>query len=472
MRGGTVHSVLIVDDEKVEAGILGEILSHEGFDVTALTDPERAVTLAQQQSFDLVVSDLKMPKMDGVELLQRLRKIHPDLLVIIMTAYGTIETAVKAMRQGAFDYVTKPFSKEELLITVQRAIKNLEILRENVYLKEELGLHQALAPIVGQSDIMQNIHRMIAKIAQDDKATVLIQGETGTGKEIIARAIHQTSPRKDAPFIVVNCAAIPDGLMESEFFGHEKGAFTGATTAKPGRFELANRGTLFLDEVAEMDADLQGKLLRVLQTKEFERVGGTRTQRVNVRVIAATNKILQEEVRAGRFREDLFYRLNVVPITVPPLRERKEDIPLFVGYILKKFHLEGKREVQVSPEALDALLQYDYPGNIRELENLLERAIILSDGKIITSRELHLYPTVPPSPAMGVVSDSASPPEARAGSLKEIGRLAAEGAERVRILETLRKTNWNRVKAAKELGIDYKTLRLKIRRYGLTPGGN
>ncbi|HXC62076.1 MAG TPA: sigma-54 dependent transcriptional regulator, partial [Nitrospiria bacterium] len=292
-----MHSVLIVDDEKVEAGILGEILTHEGFDVTTQTDPEQAAALVQKQSFDLVLCDLKMPKIDGIELLQQLRRIHPDLTVIIMTAYGTIETAVNAMRQGAFDYVTKPFSKEQLLITVQRAIKNLEILRENVYLKEELGLHQALIPIVGKSESIQNIYGMIAKIVQDENATVLIQGETGTGKDMVARAIHQMSPRRDAPFIVVNCAAIPSGLMESEFFGHEKGAFTGATQAKPGRFELADRGTLFLDEVSELEADLQGKLLRVLQTKEFERVGGIRTQRVNVRVIATSNKILQEEVR-------------------------------------------------------------------------------------------------------------------------------------------------------------------------------
>jgi len=467
-----MHSILIVDDEKIEAGILGEILTHEGFDVTTLTDPGQAVTLAQQQSFDLIVTDLMMPKIDGIELLQRLRKIHPDLLVIIMTAYGTIETAVKAMRQGAFDYVTKPFSKEELLITVHRAIKNLEILRENVYLKEKLGLDQISVSIIGKSEAIQNIHRMIARIAQDDKATVLIQGETGTGKELVARSVHQMSLRKDAPFIVVNCAAIPAGLMESEFFGHEKGAFTGATTAKPGRFELANRGTLFLDEVAEMNADLQGKLLRVLQTREFERVGGTRTQQVNVRVIAASNKILQEEVRAGRFREDLFYRLNVVPITVPPLRERKEDIPLLVECILKKFHLEGKRKVQVSPEALNALLQYNYPGNVRELENLLERAIVLSDGKIITPRELHLFSMDAPSPTIPAVSVPAAPLTAKTGSLKEIGRLAAEEAERALLLETLRRTNWNRVKAAKELGIDYKTLRLKIHRYNLTPGGD
>jgi two-component system response regulator AtoC len=466
-----MHSILIIDDEKVEAGILGEILTDEGFDVTTQTDPEQALALAQKQFFDLVICDLKMPKMDGIELLLNLRRIHPDLTVIIMTAYATIETAVKAMRQGAFDYVTKPFSKEQLLILVQRAINNLEILRENVYLKEKLGLHQVSASIIGESESIQSIYKVIAKIAQDDKATILIQGETGTGKDLIAQAIHQMSPRRNAPFIVVNCAAIPDGLMESEFFGHEKGAFTGATQAKPGRFELADRGTLLLDEVSELEADLQGKLLRVLQTREFERVGGTRTQRVNVRVVATTNKILQNEVHTGRFREDLFYRLNVVPITIPSLRERKSDIPLLVEYFLKKFSSEGKREVQISPEAMDALLQYDYPGNVRELENLLERAIILSDGRVITPWELHLFPAASDSTGIGVNKGSSAVP-AKSASFKESSRLAAEEAERTILLETLRKTHWNRVKAAKELGIDYKTIRSKIHRYGLTPGGN
>ena len=462
-------SVLIVDDEKVQTSILGDILTHEGFDVTTENNPEQALSLAQNQSFDLVICDMKMPQMDGIELLKRLRKIHPDLNVVIMTAFGTIETAVKAMREGAFDYVMKPFSKEELLITIQRAIKNQELVRENVYLREELGLLDDSVRLVGESEAIQNIHRMIAKVAQDDKATVLLQGETGTGKDLIARAIHQRSPRQKAAFIVVNCAAVPEGLMESEFFGHEKGAFTGAMLAKPGRFELADRGTLFLDEVAELDTNVQGKLLRVLQTKEFERVGGTRTHRVNVRVIAATNKNLQDGVRAGRFREDLFYRLNVVPITIAPLRERKEDIPLLVEYFLKKFQAEGKRKVQISPEALEALMKYNYPGNVRELENLLERAIILSDGKVITSREVHLYPLdSPTSSSVPVTAEDGT----KTSSLREVGRHAAEEAERVLLMETLLRTNWNRVKAARALGVDYKTLRLKIRQYGLTPGKN
>ena len=457
-----LRSVLIVDDEPVQAGILGDILALEGLEVAIQTDPEKALALAQTQSFDLLICDLKMPKMDGIELLQRIRRVHPDLTVIITTAYGTIQTAVRAMREGAFDYIMKPFSKEELLLTVQRAFKHSEILRENVYLKEELGFQYGSVPLVGTSMAMRAIYDMTVKIAQNDKATVLIQGETGTGKDLEARLIHQLSPRKNAPFIVVNCAAIPDGLMESEFFGHEKGAFTGAAFAKSGRFELAHGGTLFLDEVAELNAYMQGKLLRVLQTREFERVGGTRTHRVDVRIIAATNKNLQDEVAAHRFREDLFYRLHVVPMSLPPLRERKEDILALAEFFVNKFQGEKRRKVTFSPEATRALMEYDYPGNVRELENVIERALILAHGTVITLNELHLDRAEPHSP-IPVLAKAPSVD----GSLLEIGRKAAEEAERAAILEALRKTHWNRVKAAEALKVDYKTLRLKIRRYQL-----
>lgn len=459
-----MHNVLIVDDEKVQAGILGEILTHEGFDVTTITDPEKALILAQKQSFDLVMTDLKMPQMDGIELLKQLRRIYSDQTVIIMTAYGTIETAVKAMREGAYDFVTKPFSKDEIVITVHRSLKNLEILRENIYLKEALGVHQPSDSLIGKSPQIEEMRKLIARIAQDDRATVLIEGETGTGKEVVARAIHHSSARKEFPFVAVNCAAGPEGLMESEFFGHEKGAFTGASSAKPGRFELADRGTLFLDETGEMDVNLQKKLLRFLQTREFERVGGTRTYQVNIRIITATNRRLQEEVRAGRFREDLFFRLNVVPVHVPPLRERMEDVPLLVDYFLKKMVSEGKRKAEISPDGMRTLLSYHYPGNVRELENILERALILSDGHLIRPRDLRIYP------ASGEVPQRIFPVSASAAdgsSLREISRQAQESAERESILLILEKNSWNRVKTAKELVIDYKTLRLKIRRYGL-----
>jgi DNA-binding NtrC family response regulator len=452
-----MHNIMIVDDEPIEAAVIGEILTDHGFDVSIQNHPRKAMDLAQKQSFALTISDLKMPDMDGLELLRGLRRIDPDVTVIIMTAFATVETAVAAMREGAFDYIMKPFSKDELLISVERAIKALEIVRHNRYLKTELGFGPGTSKVVGNNAAMRELFQMISKVAQDVNTTVLIEGETGTGKDLVARVIHEMSPRQNEPFIVVNCAAIPEGLMESEMFGHEKGAFTGAVTAKPGRFELADRGTLFLDEVAEMNSAMQSKLLRVLQTREFERVGGRRTQRVNVRVIAATNKNLQEQVRAGQFREDLFYRLNVVPLKLPSLRERKADIPALVEHILKRFHSEGKRLVSVSPEALDALKNYDYPGNVRELENILERAIVLSDGQRITPRELHL------SDASGPLIPADSSPSA----FKTAASQARDEAERVLLKKTLDQTGWNRVRAAKILGIDYKTLRRKIRRYAL-----
>jgi two-component system, NtrC family, response regulator AtoC len=454
-----MHNVLVVDDEPIEASVLGDILTDRGFDVRIHTDPVDALAEARKQCFDLVVSDLRMPQMDGLELLGELHKIDPKLTVIMITAYATVDTAVLAMREGAFDYVTKPFSKARFLLTVDRAIKNLEMTRESVQLKTELEVNLGHTPtqLVGTSPAMQEVCRLVSKVAQDDKATVLLEGETGTGKDLVARMIHQTSPRADAPLIVVNCASIPEGLMESEFFGHEKGAFTGASTAKAGKFELADRGTLFLDEVAEMNAHMQSKLLRVLQTREFERVGGTRTHRVNVRIIAATNKKLSEEVRGGRFREDLFYRLNVLPMTLPPLRQRKEDIPPLTECFLRNFQSQGKRAVQISPAAMEALMNYDYPGNVRELENMLERALILCDGRNIAPGDLHIYG-----------SDSSNPPF-RNNSFKEAVGIAKQETEREFLLDALRKSQWNRVQAAKQLGIDYKTLRRKIQQYALSP---
>jgi DNA-binding NtrC family response regulator len=451
---------MIVDDEPIEASVMGDILTDSGFDVSIQTNPRKALDLAQKQSFDLIVSDLKMPNMDGLELLRELRRNDPDVHVIIITAYATVGTAVTAMREGAFDYIMKPFSKDELLISVERAIKTLEIVRQNQYLRTELGFGSEQTKIVGNTPVMRELFQVISKVAQDDKATVLLQGETGTGKDLVAHAIHEMSPRRNEPFIAVNCAAIPETLIESELFGYEKGAFTGAISAKPGRFELADRGTLFLDEVSEMNANMQSKLLRVLQTRDFERVGGKRTQRVNVRLIAATNKNLREQLLAGKFREDLFYRLNVVPLSLPPLRERKEDIPALVDYFLTKFHAEGKRLMSIAPEALDALLKYDFPGNVRELENILERASILADGPTIARGELHLYPA------------TSQPTERPASSLKSAADQARDDAEKALLKTTLEQTGWNRVKAAKILGIDYKTLRRKIRRYNLMNGSN
>ncbi|MBI3804343.1 MAG: sigma-54-dependent Fis family transcriptional regulator [Nitrospirae bacterium] len=448
------HQVLIIDDEKVQAAILQEILTSEGIGVTALSDSAKALELVKEVDFDLVVTDLRMPRIGGLELLRSMKTLKPSLTVIVMTAYGTIETAVQAMREGAYDYVTKPFSKDEFVMTVKRAFKSIEMENENRYLKGELGLKYQAGNILGKSQAMQNVLRMVRRVSSDDKATILITGETGTGKSVVARTIHYNSARKEEPFVEVNCAAIPEGLLESEFFGHEKGAFTGATAHRVGRFELADRGTLFLDEVAEMNGQLQGKFLHVVETRAFERVGGTKTVKVDVRIIAATNRDLQEEVRTGRFRGDLFYRLNVIPIHLPPLRERLEDIPILVEHFLEKFRQEGRRHVQISPEATQKLMEYDYPGNVRELENLLERAVILCDGGIISPDELYLMPKEKS------VSAEPSP-----RTFKMVGRQAIENAEKGVILEALRRHHWNKSRVAEELQIDYKTLRLKIKRY-------
>lgn len=450
------HQVLIVDDEKVQAGILRDILVNESIEATASSDPIQALALLAETPFDLVVTDLKMPNMDGLEFLRRIKQSQPAATVIVMTAYGTIETAVRAMREGAYDFVSKPFSKEQFVMTVKRATKNIEIQNENRYLKGELRLQYQADKLLGKSQAVQSLLKMVHRVAEDDRATVLITGETGTGKGLVARTIHYNSPRKDEPFIQVNCAAIPEGLLESEFFGHEKGAFTGAVSHRTGRFEMADGGTLFLDEVGEINTPLQGKLLRVIEDREFERVGGSKTIRVNVRVIAATNKNLQEEVRAGRFRDDLFFRLNVIPIHLPPLRERREDLPILVEHFLEKFHQEGRRRVEISPEAMQKLLDYRYPGNIRELENLLERAIILCEGKTITPAQIYLQP-----------NPEADRPAAQSKSFKEIGREAVESAEKALILESMLKHHWNKSRVAEELGIDYKTLRTKIKKYDL-----
>jgi DNA-binding NtrC family response regulator len=450
------HQVLILEDEKVQADILRDILVSERMEVTSLSDPIKGLELLKENEFDLIVTDLKMPNIDGLEFLKRIKQFHPSTTVVVMTAYGTIETAVRAMREGAYDFVAKPFSKEQFVMTVKRAIKNIEMQNENHYLKGELRLQYQPEKVLGKSEAIQNVLKMVGRVAQDDKATVLITGETGTGKGVIARTIHYSGSRKEEPFIQVNCAAIPEGLLESEFFGHEKGSFTGAIANRAGRFESADGGTLFLDEIGELSASLQGKLLRVIETREFERVGGSKTIHVNVRIVAATNKRLQDEVKAGRFRDDLFFRLNVVPIHLPPLRERLEDIPILVEHFLEKSHREGRKRLQISQEALQMLMRYDYPGNVRELENLLERAIILSDGSLIAPGEIYLEPT----------SEAAPPPQTK--TFKAAGRLAIETAERAMILEALHRNYWNKSRVAEDLGIDYKTLRMKIKKYELT----
>ncbi len=378
-----METILIVDDEKNYLVVLEALLGPEGYEILTADNARNAIRLIEESELDLVITDIKMPGISGMELLEEAKKIAPDLPIIMMTAYGTIEMAVEAMKKRAYDYITKPFQNEELKLTVKKALENYRLIKENRFLSEALSDRYGYGNIIGKSKPMLEIYDLIRKVAQS-KASVLIAGASGTGKELIAKAIHYDSSRKDRPFVSVNCGALTETLLESELFGHEKGAFTGAVAMKKGRFELADGGTLFLDEVGEMPPALQVKLLRVLQEMEFERVGGTKTIQVDVRVLSASNKNLKEEVVEGRFREDLFYRLNVINIEVPPLRERVEDIRLLVNYFVQKYGQdESKNKIQLSAGAWKALYSYGWPGNVRELENAIERAVVLSsDGQI------------------------------------------------------------------------------------------
>ncbi|MDL1955702.1 MAG: sigma-54 dependent transcriptional regulator [Candidatus Desulfofervidus auxilii] len=453
-----METILIVDDEKNYLVVLKAVLEEEGYEVLTAQDAFSALEIMQHTDLDVVVTDMKMPQMDGITLLEKIKEINEDLPVIMMTAYGTVETAVEAMKKGAFDYILKPFSNEELKITIRKAINVYQLLKENRRLNQALYHQYHFDNIIGKSKTMQAVFDIIKKVAAT-KTTVLITGESGTGKELVARAIHYNSPRKNAPFISVNCAALPETLLESELFGHEKGAFTGATAMRKGRFELADKGTLFLDEVSEMSPALQVKLLRVLQEKEFERVGGTRTLKVDVRIIAASNKDLREEVDSGNFREDLYYRLNVVHIHLPPLRKRPEDIPLLVAHFLKKYTKEmGKSELKISPEALSLIYNYSWPGNVRELENAIERAVVLCSGKEIKPEhlpeELREEKRTPSSLLENLPKNLTLPQ-----LLEEI---------EIRLIrQALAESNFIQAKAARLLGITKSLLQYKIKKYNL-----
>ncbi len=383
-----METILIVDDEKNYLVVLEALLGPEGYEILTASSAEDAVRLIQESDLDLMITDMKMPGTSGMQLLEASKEIKPDLPVIMMTAYGTIEMAVEAMKKRAYDYITKPFQNEELKLTVKKALENYRLIKENQRLSQALSERYKYGNIIGKSKPMQGIYDMISKVAQS-KASVLITGPSGTGKELIAKAIHYNSPRKDRPFISVNCGALTETLLESELFGHEKGAFTGALSMKKGRFELADSGTLFLDEVTDMPPPLQVKLLRVLQEMEFERVGGTKTIKVDVRVLSASNRNIKEVVAEGNFREDLFYRLNVINIEVPSLRERPEDIRLLVDHFIEKYRQdEGKERIELSPEAWKILYSYSWPGNVRELENVIERAVVLKADRVIGQEDL------------------------------------------------------------------------------------
>jgi len=383
-----METILIVDDEKNYLVVLEALLGPEGYETITVDNAQDALDLIRESDLDLVITDMKMPGMNGMELLDEFKKIKPELPVIMMTAYGTIEMAVEAMKKQAFDYITKPFKNEELKLTIKKALQNYRLIKENRLLSEALSDRYRYGNIIGKSKPMLEIFDLIGKVAQS-KASVLITGPSGTGKELIAKAIHYNSNRKDRPFISINCGALTETLLESELFGHEKGAFTGAVAMKKGRFELADTGTLFLDEVGEMTPSLQVKLLRVLQEMEFERVGGTRTIKVGVRVLSASNRDLKEDIDNGLFREDLFYRLNVMNIDVPPLCERLNDIPLLVKHFIEKYvNEEEQTKIELDSEVWKGFYNYNWPGNVRELENVIERAVVLNSDGVIRLEDL------------------------------------------------------------------------------------
>ena len=385
-----METILIVDDEKNYLLVLSAVLEDEGYEVLTALNGSEALDIQKRSDLDLIVTDMKMPGMNGIELLENIKATDPDLPVIMMTAHGTVDKAVEAMQKGAYSYILKPFDNDRLIIYVKKAIAMFQVVKENRRLRDAVESQYRFGNIIAKSNVMRDVFKTIQKVSPSN-ATVLIEGESGTGKELVAKSIHFNSPRRDKPFIAVNCSALAENLLESELFGHEKGAFTGAAATKKGRFELADGGTLFLDEIGELSANLQVKLLRVLQEKTIERVGGVRTFAVDIRIIAATNKNLKEEMINGRFREDLFYRLNVVHIVMPPLRERQDDIPLLVDHFIRKYASERKAAVPVTgvDQEVDRLFfNYSWPGNVRELENLIERVMILCSNEIIRVEDL------------------------------------------------------------------------------------
>jgi len=440
--------ILVVDDEAIIRESLRDWLSDVGHQVLIAENGPQALEIIKKEKPGIVIADLVMPGMDGIELMKRTKEISPGIEVIIITAYGSIPTAIAAMREGAYDYLEKPFCPEKAELLIDRLVEHQGLIEENISLHQKLEEPYRFENIIAKSAKMQQVIEVI-KIVAKSNATVLIASESGTGKELIARAIHSQSYRKDKPFVAVSCAALPESLLESELFGHEKGAFTGAHAQRKGKFEVANRGTLFLDEIGEMSANIQVHLLRVLEEKEFTRVGGNELIKVDVRVISATNKDIKKAVADGQFREDLYYRLNVVSIELPPLRERKEDIPLLARHFLKKFAVENQKEIAgFSPEANDFLLKYEWPGNVRELENAIERAVILAKNSYIEVADL---------PQESLTLAHPAPP---VKSLREV--------EKNHILNILSKTHGNNYsEAARILGISRVTLYNKLKAYGL-----
>jgi two-component system, NtrC family, response regulator AtoC len=443
--------ILVVDDEPMVCLSLSNWLSEENYLTKTAGDGPSAIAAVRDEHWDIVLLDLKMPGMDGLEVLSEIKKISPLTVVVMMTAYASIASSVQAMKEGAYDYIVKPLDVQELTLMLQKIVEHQQLISENILLRKRLSERHSYEDIIGKSEAMHKVFDMIATVA-DTSATVLITGETGTGKELVARAIHTNSSRRYSPFIAVSCGALPDSLLESELFGYDKGAFTGAERTKKGRFELAHGGTMFLDEIGDISPKTQVKLLRVLQERSFRRLGGTDLIQVDVRLIAATNRDLARAVEEHAFRSDLFYRLNVVNIHLPALRERKEDIPLLAAHFINKFNLEfNKRFVRVEDEALNLMLSYHWPGNIRELENVMERAVVIDQGPDIKARHL---------PFCDLLSASGGAPST--GNVETL-----EGMEKLHLQKMLDLHQWNIAKTARLLDIDRTTLHKKIKKHGL-----
>jgi len=450
-------SILVVDDEKHQRDTLSDYLISQKHIVTTSSGVDEAVKILKSKSIDIVFTDFKMQGKSGLDLLREIKKINPDTQVVIMTAFGTIENAVSAMKDGAFDYITKPIDLDEIDLLIKRINERQNLISENIRLKEQLSEKYKLSGVISSSVNMEEVLSIASRVAES-KAAVLIRGESGTGKEVLAKAIHFSSERKDKPFIAVNCAALNENLLESELFGHEKGAFTGADKQKRGRFELANEGTLLLDEIGDLPAATQVKLLRILQEEEFERVGGVEAINVNVRIIAATNRNIENLIEEGKFREDLYYRLNVVTINIPPLRERREDIPTLIDFFINKYISTTKKSrAEFSKEAFDILMRYDYPGNVRELENIVHHSLVLSREELISSEDL-------PISLRNKKSESRKPCDEL--DLETPMPEQVENLEQRLVKDALEKTKGNQTAAAKILGIPERNLRYRIEKWG------
>ncbi len=452
---GSIH---IIDDEPIIHEVLGDLLTAEGYDIESSLNGEEAIEKYAPDVYDLILLDLLMPGMNGIDVLKKIKKIDPQAVIIIITAYASVESAIAAMKIGAFDYIQKPFKHEELLLTIQRAGEHKKLQDENIRLKDELKRKFSFENIIGKSKVMNNVFDVI-KASAPTRSTILLQGESGTGKELVARAIHINSDRANAPFIIVNSGSLPPDLLESNLFGHLRGAFTGAVSDKKGLFEAADKGSIFFDEISSLNMETQAKLLRVMQDREFMRLGGTKQIKVNVRVIAATNTDLEDLIVEKKFRQDLFFRLNVIKIELPPLRERKEDIPLLVKHFLDVYSKENKKEIiGISDEVMEVFANYDWPGNIRELENLIERAVVLTRSKLITRNSLPPFLS-----GSGTNGGQERASTMNNGTLKE----QTQRFQKNWILEALRKTNGVQKKAAQLLGVKPTTLNEMIKRFDI-----